>query len=598
MSSDSTERQATQQIPEPNLIAFALMCKIYLPRPNIIELNYIFQDILYRNITPSQASAKVMNIISICPLLLQVWQLVLDRQTVPDCIQFTEIVDIVIAFQAKGAGFSDIFNFFLVIIQAVHSQVTNSEILCRLLKYFSNLKFPITAEEVLQHGLTLIPLIPRMEEIDDKELPLPPKQLSEKDIYQIEFPPKNRNIATFRPIVVDENNKDKEATKREKVGPSYEILKIDIDSGCLSLLFNDYCHSYSTGSEGDNYTQYSERETFLQQLRYHMFNTFESLVISDQHLYSCYSFGKIPGILFRGILSDLYGDPVWKEVFLKLRNQPIPDFIQERAQNALLEFTAHKFNTSFRVDLLMNHYPVFDLAPYQIFSELSKSVTIPFCDNNGNITSAVLTKIATSGHMRTISWFLNMILPLFMVTSSDEAISIIGTDALANALFYYGKISKCIDNIFNDSIEKENVPSAVVYRASHFVEKVHMAPSQTTLCEYVAHFANNFTKGTQNYEDMIDSAQYHFGSKTKSFLELMMALTRLSAIASRVEITHIFESIKKLSNIFGRARGNHAAERLKARFPFYKTKAQTVFRVPLIRIDRAINEKEITITPI
>lgn len=582
-----------------NLMTFTLMCKIYLPKPNIAKMNFIFQDILLQKITPAQASQSVLELIKICPCLVHIWQLILDRQSVSDIIIFNEIKNFVGKFLEANASIAEIFSFINIIVHAAHEQITNCEFLCRLLQFQKTLRMPMKGGLVLDIGSRLFRLIPKRNEFAERPL-YPIDTITEKDLYKLEFPEEIPRKHTLHPIKPDDekdNDNDETDESKDTIGPSYELIDVPLDNGAVALIVNNYTHSFSSGSEGDDSSFSSDRETFICQLRYHMFDVFETLVKADNHLNACYSCGAIPGILRRTLLLDLYGEH-WMTFYKEIReNDKSPDFIRERATNSLLKFIDCKYKTSQYVDNLMHHFPTLDFSSYAIYSEIQEPVTIEFHDI-GKITNTIFTKIVSSAHLKPILWFLNKIIPLFMASSKEESISIIGTDALANSLVYYAKISTSIRKLFIEPREGENLPSGVIYEAIHMVEAKFGPLDKTTLVDHMRLFATNFLRAFDNYTEMIEIVQYRFGIRSKDFFNLMMSLTKLSAIASRIEITHIFESIKALSLIYGHIKGTNAENRIQARLPFYKYQARRSLRVPLVRIERLYGANELTIYPL
>ncbi|EAX98979.1 hypothetical protein TVAG_431880 [Trichomonas vaginalis G3] len=491
--------------------------------------------------------------------------------------QYQAIYNAVCTFEMHNIPRQILFSYIAMIVQAMYSGTSKKAFITQILSQNFPSTFRIKIQDLMQHAFAIFDILPKAKQVV---------------------------ISKQNEVLI--NNSDDEGQNEappppppppgpaKRISLSYIEVKVPLSQNPGVLIFNNVSRSVAIGSEGQTTEHMSESIRFISDLQIYMDTTFETLVRSDQTYRSMLYAGQSDGILYRSAVLELYGN--YGREILAFPREVVEPVLKERCMSVISDVFSGRTHTEEKVDLMTNHVPKFDFSPTVSFSTQKSPIKFSFSARS-TLVADLLHRIGTL-HSKQLISFLDTMMPLFVITRTDERICIIGTDAISNALYLFSKCATAIDSFFGSALPEDPSLADIIRAAECEAANKYSPVTDTHIEEFLEDFLKKFFAFEYKFYELVEEAENRYGRASKALFTLTMYITQLDALCSRFAAQYKLSKFGTLAKFFSRAHGPHAKESLEARFPTYLKKSQNLLLSPLVKIEMSSDEPDAVITPI
>ena len=559
-------------------LTFSIVAKIYLPKKVSESVSRLLIKWLKEKYSSQIFSQNMTKLIENNKIVYDSWQVVLERKQIQQVLQFQTIYSIVSLFEMNKVPRQFLFSYFSMIIKSANEGTSKNSFFTKILSLNLTKTYGIPIQKIMQHAFKLYDILPKKKQI----YIMKPTEFLVSD-NDTEEPPQELPPQPFIPL-----------TQAKRISASYIKAQVDPSNCVATFLENNTFKSVASGSEGQLNEHVSESIRFISELQIHMYTVFETLVRADQLYRAVLYRGTLPGILLQNAATFLYGQ-YGKEI-LSYPYEVIEPIILEHCKHYIKEVFDQRCQTSNHVDLMTNHMPKFDYSPTISFSTQKQPYKFKFSARS-KLVADILSRIGHI-HSQNFVYFLDTLMPLFVLTQDGEQICVIGTDTICNALYLFSRCALAIDEFFSSGYPENPSLNDIIRAAECQASLKYSSVTNTLIEDFVEDFLKKFFANDYKFYEFVEEAQTRFGFASKSLFTLVMYITQLDALCSRFAAQSKLDEFGHLAKFFSRARGENAEKSLKARFQPYKMKVQKLLISPLVKIEMKYGDQQAVVTPI
>ena len=571
--------QVKPNVSDSASLTFSIIARIFLPKAVSESTGRLFSKWLKEKYSSQIFSQNMLKLVEKYKVVYDSWLVVTERKQIQQVPQFFAIYQTVSLFEGNRVSRQFLFSFFAMIVQSINSGTSKKAFITQILGLNIPKSSNISVPTLIQHALKIFEVIPKRKQaiiIKPTEILMNDNEQEEPPVEQpVQPPPIPINLA-------------------KRISASYVKVNVEPSKNPIALITNNVSKSVASGSEGQLTEHVSESIRFISELQIHMYTIFETLVRADQLYRAILYKGSMEGILLKNAVQALYG-PYAKEI-LCFPYEVIMPIVRERCAKEMNEVFDARTQTENHVDLMTNHMPRFDFSPTISFSTRSEPFRFQFSAHS-KLVADLLSRIGHI-HSQDFVYFLDTLMPLFVLTRKDERLCIIGTDTICNALFLFSRCATAIDHFFAADFQEGSSLSDIIRAAECEASLKYSAVTNTQLEEFLEDFLKKFFANDYKFYELVEEAEGKYGLASRDLFTLIMYITQLDALCSRFAAQFKLTKFSTLAKFYSRESGPDAKKRLDARFKLYEQSMKRILISPLVKIEMSYGNPEAVITRI
>jgi len=563
-------------------LALSILAQIILPKNQYENVCGIMKKLQKEKISSVILNKELVSCFSNHPILLECFNLLNGKKKEDETPFLLLLFKIIRLFLSNKQPKIALFSFIKLLISVSNGKKSKIELFaCHVSILDQESSFYCS---LLDFSLSFLKICPKMYHLNEEFNEYRPFNLffDKTEIPKYDLPSliqKKKEISPESSIV-------------SKYSSSYIVYQVPIPNDVSCIFLNAISKSIHSGREGLVSTYLTQSVKLISELHFYMSNYFEELVVSDQEFLSFLNTGEDDDIYRKGRIRSIYGNRSYEVLRVPISNTS--SIVNQRSHQLISQVFERRYKASVRVHEMTNHIPPFNYNSSIHFNVNHSEITYIMPKNTPVITR-FLKNIARK-QSDDLFTFLNTVLPLFISNDSRLSISIIGTDAIFNALFLTLKTIECLYNIFyNSKYEETDMMGIIRYAECEAVLK-HTGNIDNTTEDFLEDFIKLFFSGSLSFNDMLFEAEVTFGTASYEVIQLLVYLSQLIPLCIHIGSQKIIPSFESISRIFGFTKSSTPDKVFKSRFPMYFQFVRSRFLKPLVNI--SIKGQKCVATPL
>ncbi|OHT01246.1 hypothetical protein TRFO_31992 [Tritrichomonas foetus] len=604
---NSKPQPVKHETPRQNedILTFTIVAKIYLPKEVADRLDMLFMKFLQCKVSFQTLSGTIVKSVTKYPIVLQLWNVILNRNSIVTDPLAIKVKEIVGWFLANSLQPILCIHFVKFVVDAKQNGLSRIKIFCALIENESSLYPPSAISDLLKFALELYPILPHsifppLSHVDKNSSTSIPEAfgikrktteflMSTRDQdASASLPKKQSKMNNFINSGTTNNNIPSKhhggrhsAPPPIKYTPSHNRNLINLPNSATSFFFNFLTKSTQTGQEGGSHPPPHHHVEAPPPTR-DLHELLESMEVLEHAIDEIESFDtNIPvyNFVIYAAGKYIYGKS-WQEIEKYLPNKHVREFIIERCRgfletiyDDLLE--AQHFSRGYLETQPTNGF-ICQLNPPSLKSSFRIHFTFYETNISNYLKSIILSHPVADKHKYTnLNWFVRKVLPRFQVADpkvkNTKKYEIFGPKSLACALWYFSLLCKTIAPIFSSDALQTKSWDAVLDNATEDVKMKYLIEGERPFPRKIlTRVLKSIIANRTIIDEIADEVVKHFGMLSQNIANFYLIFSRLNRAASWLRNDPHKKLLWKCFDAFGVADGVNADQELYAKRPLYK----------------------------
>ncbi|OHS99608.1 hypothetical protein TRFO_33901 [Tritrichomonas foetus] len=446
-----------QSLKEDDIFAFSLLAKILLPKDRIEKMNILFTKLLLSKISFVTVSRHISQHLEICPILLNIWQNIINRNVTVNDPLLSKINDIIVWFRHRNASNAIIVNFVASVSNAKKYSMPYLVLFENIVTKFDVLGDNFHLSQIMQMALDLLKLLPQSKHPLRSSIQPVRSTTSFSEVLQTDFLPPQftiekqyNDMSTFmmRNGKIKEHSAHRHVSARDTTfTPSHHQHTTPILDKQPCFFLNYFTKSLATGHEGGSRNHGDKHQEIplpttrdiheVLELPEDVEHSIDSILYFHQSTNYIGHIARVAGL-------TTYDENTWKSIEPMLTSEGVRKHVSEQFRKRLSLFKNAHREAEYQCEVFLSTRPI-----NEFLRSLRKPIsydgfTFPYYDLASEVTLFASSVFGSYNSQRYphVNFFFRQILPL--LPDANSHMLLIGPTSLVMVLFYFSKLCESL----------------------------------------------------------------------------------------------------------------------------------------------------------
>ena len=578
---------------DDDMLAFSIITKILLPKDRVEFMNVLFQKLLLGKISFTTLSLHVSKHLELCPMLLNIWQNIINRNMNTKYPVFLKIKDVITFFRKNNLPNATIYNFIANLAAAKQNSQPNLGILENIITKYYILEDNGQLEQLMQMALDLLKLLPKAyrtpptypDQIEVKQAQTPTnslqpiqKEISIKEMFETRYYPpqftiqkRYQDISTFILKNGKEHSTHRHVSAKDTTfTPSHHQHLIPLLDKQPCFFLNYFTKSLATGHEGGSRHSPDKHQEMAITVTRDIHDVLEQPEIHEHNIDSIFYFDEsmnYAGYIARVAGLSTFNESTWEKIEPMLQSKNVRKYLSNYFRKRLEFFEDLHQKSEYFCKVFLTTRPI---NPFLI--TLKKPQTYDgfnflYFPNDDDVPMFAWSILGgyTSQRFPYTSFFFKQILPV--LSDSQSYLHFIGPSSLIMVLYYYSKLCQCIAPLLNQNPSGFETYESVFEIARDQVNAKF--PSTENNNRFLTKVIKSIIKNGTIVDDLSFEIYKFYGQQSTYVANIAPILSLFNSACHCLISEPRWNEIFQLMSTLGTA---HDEVTLNSRFPLYSEK--------------------------
>lgn len=594
------------QLSNDEIMIFNFMVKLLLPKDRLEKINLLFQKLLLGKLSFITISKSISNHLEICPVLLKVWENILNRNMNISNPIYIKLSEIIAYFRINNLSTAVLCNYIATISSAKQHSTPSIYLIEKLISNFGVFDKLNVHSKILQYSLDLLHLLPKPPHQLRSTIDAPQNKPTFSEVLTEPYKekpfsiyPRYNDLSTFmmRNSKVKEHSTHRHVSARDTTyTPSHHQHQIPIIEEQPCFFLNYFTKSLHSGHEGGSRGHDNRHTEIPIPTTRDIHDVLEQPEICEHEIDAILSFGpetNYIGHIAAVACKTVYDDQTWNTIINYLKSPGARKYVSNQCRKRLLQIENAHREACTLCDIFLSTRPINKFLNSLRIPETIEGFSFLYFNTSLEVSeySKSVFKLYTFNRYPDLPFFFRNFYPF--LSGEDMYMQIIFPKSGVMALYYYGLLCESLEPLLSREASSFDTYEACFDIACEEVHEKFPDGESALPHRFLSSVLQSITKNGTVLDDVSYDVYKHFGIKSTCVAKIASILSHLNAACHSLSAEPHWNEMKKMAQMLGTAKDQQT---LDARFLLYSEKMKFPSCEHMYIMKNNPNERLISVT--